>query len=159
MKKKSKGIWFYGLSGCGKSFASKFIIKKIKKKSILIDGDDVRKYISLDLGYEKKDRKIQIKRIFGISKIAINSKIFPILSSVYMDNQTLKKIKKIKIIPIEIKRDFNKIRSLRKIYLSKKNIVGVDIKLLKLKTLKIKNDNNQKFCNTLWKLAKKINSY
>ena len=154
-----KGVWFYGLSGCGKSFASKFIIKRVRKKSILVDGDDVRKYISIDLGYEKKDRKVQISRIFGIAKIAIKSKIFPVVSSVYMDNKTLKKIKKIKIIPIEIQRDFNKILSLRKIYLRKINIVGVDIKLLKLKTLKIKNENNQKFYNTLWKLAKKINSY
>ena len=39
---KKKGIWFFGLSGSGKTYASK-IIKKIKKNSITIDGDDVRK--------------------------------------------------------------------------------------------------------------------
>jgi hypothetical protein len=158
-KKQYKGIWFYGLSGTGKTFSSKFIKKIIKKNSIVLDGDDVRKYISLDLGYAEKDRKIQIKRILGISKIAIKSKIFPIASSVYMDSVTLKKIKKIKIIPIEIIRKMNKIKSLRKIYSNKKNVVGVDIKLLKFKTLKIKNEGNKKFCDKLWKLAKKINFY
>ena len=66
-KKQYKGIWFYGLSGTGKTFSSKFIKKIIKKNSIVLDGDDVRKYISLDLGYAEKDRKIQIKRILGIS--------------------------------------------------------------------------------------------
>ena len=29
--KKFKGIWFYGMSGAGKSIASKFLKKKIKK--------------------------------------------------------------------------------------------------------------------------------
>ena len=59
-KRAKKGIWFYGLSGSGKTFASKIILKDISK-SIEIDGDQVRKYISFDLGYNIKDRKIQIR--------------------------------------------------------------------------------------------------
>ena len=70
---KKKGIWFYGLSGSGKSYASILINKKIKN-SIVIDGDEVRKNISFDLKYSKKDRNIQLKRMLGIGKIAINSK-------------------------------------------------------------------------------------
>ena len=62
MKKKYKGIWFYGLSGSGKTYISK-IIKKKTKKSIIIDGDIVRKLVSTDLNYSKKHREIQIKRV------------------------------------------------------------------------------------------------
>ena len=42
---KTKGLWLFGISGSGKSFTSKFLKKKIKN-SILLDGDQVRKYIS-----------------------------------------------------------------------------------------------------------------
>ena len=52
----------------GKSIASKFLNKKIKN-SILLDGDEIRKYVSFDLGYSIKDREIQIKRVFGIVKL------------------------------------------------------------------------------------------
>ena len=71
-RNKKKGIWFYGMSGSGKTFASKIILKD-KKNSILIDGDDVRKFISYDLGYTLHDRKIQIRRIFGMVKIILKS--------------------------------------------------------------------------------------
>ena len=91
--KKIKGLWFYGLSGSGKSFASKFIKKKIKN-SILLDGDRIRKYISFDLGYTEKDRKIQIIRVYGLVKLSLESNLFPIVSTVYMNEQLKKKIKK-----------------------------------------------------------------
>ena len=47
--KKNKGIWFYGLSGSGKTHISKNLKKKIKN-SVIVDGDNVRKLISKDLG-------------------------------------------------------------------------------------------------------------
>ena len=90
---KKKGIWFFGLSGSGKTYASK-IIKKIKKNSITIDGDDVRKFLSFDLGYSISDRKVQIRRILGLAKISLKSNLFPIISTVYMDKHVAKQLKK-----------------------------------------------------------------
>ena len=49
----------FGYSGTGKSL-SKNIKNKIDR-SAEIDGDQVRKYVSFDLGYSLKDREIQIK--------------------------------------------------------------------------------------------------
>ena len=49
-------IWIIGLSGSGKSFYAKQIKKKISN-SIIVDGDEVRKYITTKLGYSSKDRK------------------------------------------------------------------------------------------------------
>ena len=46
--RKYKGIWFCGLSGSGKSYASNFMSKKISE-SIKIDGDVVRKFLNSDL--------------------------------------------------------------------------------------------------------------
>ena len=73
--KNIKGLWFYGLSGSGKTLASKFLKKKIRN-SLLVDGDKVRKYISKDLSYKLKYRKIQIDRVLGITKLSTEFKIF-----------------------------------------------------------------------------------
>ena len=59
-KKKITGIWFFGLAGAGKTFASQ-ICGNLIDRSFLIDGDDVRKFVSFDLGYSEIDREIQIK--------------------------------------------------------------------------------------------------
>jgi adenylylsulfate kinase-like enzyme len=156
-KKRCRGIWFYGYSGAGKTFASKFLAKIIKHKVILIDGDNVRKFISNDLGYSLYDRKIQINRVFGICKISIKSKIFPIASTVYLNNEILRKIKKENMIAVKITRSIEKIKSLRKIYKKNTNVVGKDIKLIKLKTLIVNNKGDKSFCGELSKLAKVIN--
>ena len=49
-------IWIIGKSGSGKSFLAKKLQKKIKN-SILVDGDEVRKFFTYNLGYSKKDRE------------------------------------------------------------------------------------------------------
>ena len=52
-------IWLIGISGSGKSFYGKKLFSLIskKKKVIHIDGDEVRKYLSYELKYSKKDRE------------------------------------------------------------------------------------------------------
>ena len=55
-------IWLIGLSGSGKSFYAETLSKKIKN-SIVVDGDDVRKFITPDLGYSLTDRKKNSKII------------------------------------------------------------------------------------------------
>ena len=57
--KRVKGLWFFGMSGSGKTYLSKILKNKIKN-SVLVDGDVVRKYVSFDLGYSLKDREHQI---------------------------------------------------------------------------------------------------
>ncbi len=69
-------------------------MKKKIKNSAILDGDQIRKLISYDLGYSVKDRKIQIRRIYGIIKILLSSKIFPIACTVYMDNSLRKNWRK-----------------------------------------------------------------
>jgi adenylylsulfate kinase-like enzyme len=151
--KIKKGFWFCGLAGSGKTTAARYL-KKILKQSILIDGDDVRKYISTDLGYSERDRAIQIGRLLGIATIAIKSNIIPIITSVYMDKETLFNCKRNKILVVEIDRDFKKIVKVRKIYKKSKNVVAKDIKKKKLKIPIIYNDELKAFQNEIKKLKK-----
>ncbi len=59
-------IWLIGLSGAGKTTLGKKIeeyYKSLGNKTIFIDGDEVRSFFNSDLGYSKKDRTENIKRI------------------------------------------------------------------------------------------------
>lgn len=142
-----KGIWLFGLSGSGKTYLSKKISKKIKN-SFLIDGDQVRSLISFDLGYSLRDRKIQNKRVLGLSKIAILNKFFPIISSVYLDPQIVKDIKKNKIKIIRITSKSNKINKKIK---SKRNIVGKSIIQPNIKCKEFVNNYRKTNLNELLK--------
>lgn len=147
-KLKKKGIWFIGLAGVGKTFASNFVKKKIKN-SITIDGDIVRKLISFDLGYNLKDREIQITRMLGIGKICIKSKKFPIISTVYMNSRTYKKAKKLGINVIQIERKMTDLKKIRKLYKSNKNVVSKDINYPNMKLKKLYNFGDKNFIKEL----------
>ena len=141
MKKKYKGIWLYGLSGSGKTYISKKIAKK-KKKSFIIDGDEVRKYLSYDLGYNILDRIKQNKRVLGLAKIVIKNGYYPIISSVYLDPRIFNDAKKNKIRVVNVLRSNN---FTNQKLVNKKNIVGKSIKQPKLKCEIFENKKNKLF--------------
>ena len=150
--KINNGIWLYGLSGSGKTFASKYLKKKIKN-SCIVDGDVVRKYISFDLNYSKKDRNIQLKRMLGIGRILVSSEIYPIISTVWMNKSIFNDLKKINIKVVKVESDLNKLIKTHKTYRNKKNVVGVNFKYNKnFKTKIIKNKKDKSFWNILKKL-------
>tara|TARA_A100001035_G_C27635293_1_gene431965 strand:- start:262 stop:741 length:480 start_codon:yes stop_codon:yes gene_type:complete len=154
INKKYKGIWFYGISGSGKTQASKYI-KKYIKNSIILDGDEIRKKISFDLDYSIKDRKIQIRRIYGIISILLQNKIFPIVSTVYLDQQMKNKLIKTKILTIQLFRNLKLIKNRKLIYSKKtKNVIGKDLKmpLLKKDIKIINNKSKREFQKRLYKL-------
>ena len=149
-KKKINGIWFYGYSGAGKSYACSFLKEKIKN-SIIIDGDIVRKLVSNDLKFTIKDRSIQNIRVFGIAQIIVKNNYFPLVSSVFLSNKIYKKCKKKNILVVEILRDKKHInRKLNR----KTNVVGKDLKANKLQTIKIENSAISSFKKNLLELIK-----
>ena len=149
--KRSKGIWFYGLSGSGKSFASS-ICKKFIPNAFVVDGDDVRKYISMDLSYSESDRKVQIKRTLGISKIVIKNNMFPIISTVTMQSDLLIECNKLQIEVVLLNRPMDQIHQVREIYKNESNVVGKDIVLEKFNIRTLTNDGTNKFDKLLREL-------
>ena len=148
---KKKGIWFYGFSGVGKSYISREIQKKIKS-SIIVDGDKVRELVSYDLGYSQSDREVQIRRVLGISKIIIESKKYPIISTVWMSKKILNICNKENIEVVLVERDMKKIMDNHITYKNKKNVVGIDIAYDKIKTKKIINSSEK----IIWTQLKKL---
>ena len=151
VKQKFRGIWLFGLSGVGQTYAS-LLINKHVKNSVLIDGDKVREYISTDLNYSKKHRNIQIKRLFGIGKIVKDSNCYPIISSVWMNKVISAKLKNENIQLIKLKSEMKLIFKNHPTYKNKKDVVGKDINFTKFDCEEILNDRN----NELWTKLKKL---
>ena len=147
------GIWFYGLAGSGKTYASS-LIEKLTSDSFVIDGDVVRQLISFDLGYTTDERKVQVRRILGLIQLVTLNKMFPIASSVSMDSHILKKARELGILVIKIERPFDQISKIRDIYQKSDNVVGKDIKLDQLDAQVIYNMGNDTFHKSIYDLVK-----
>ena len=75
-------LWFTGLSGSGKTTIARSVVKKIKEPVVIVDGDEVRKGVSRDLGYIKEDRDKHITRVADICKIITDNGVLNIASVV-----------------------------------------------------------------------------
>jgi len=78
--KRGFTIFFTGLSGSGKSTLANALLVKLledgRRPVTLLDGDIVRTHLSSELGFSKKDRSINVRRIgFVASEITKNGGI------------------------------------------------------------------------------------
>ena len=143
-KKKITGIWFFGLAGAGKTLASQ-ICGKLIDRSFLIDGDDVRKLVSFDLGYSESDREVQIKRVLGLAEIAIKNEQVPIVSTVTMSKEISQSCNQLSFAMAHIIRPIDQLREVRDIYEADRNVVGIDIQQKNLGIQKIFNTGDENF--------------
>jgi sulfate adenylyltransferase len=72
-KKPSNGfiLWFTGLSGAGKSTLAEALTRRLANQLHfeILDGDDVRQYLSKGLGFSKEDRDTNIRRIGYVARL------------------------------------------------------------------------------------------
>ena len=115
MREKKIGMWFFGFAGSGKSYASEYVASKIEKAFIL-DGDQVRKTVSFDLGYDISSREIQVKRVFGLCQLVIKNGLFPVASTVFMNSEIKDLCKRNNIELIHIERSFSELVKVRPLY-------------------------------------------
>lgn len=84
-KTKGLSIQFTGLSASGKTTIAKAVVEKLNKKGIkaeLIDGDKYRKNLCKDLGFSKKDRNENIRRLGFIANVLKKNNIVCIISAI-----------------------------------------------------------------------------
>jgi len=65
-------IWLTGLSGSGKTTIAENLKKRLNSlgyPSYILDGDNVRKGLNLDLGFSEEDRKENIRRISEVANL------------------------------------------------------------------------------------------
>lgn len=79
-------IWFTGLSGAGKTTLSSLVHHRLQARGItnveVLDGDVVRTHISKDLGFTKKDRETNIRRIGWVAHLLIKHNIPSLVSAI-----------------------------------------------------------------------------
>ena len=81
--KKAWTIWFTGLHGSGKSTIAGNLAAILRSKNVpcvLIDGDEVRKTVSADLGYSMEERNEHMRRVANICKIISENGVISIAS-------------------------------------------------------------------------------
>ena len=64
-------VWFTGLSGAGKSTLAQALSRELgdERKVEILDGDEVRTYLSKGLGFSKEDRDTNIRRIGYVARL------------------------------------------------------------------------------------------
>ena len=76
-------VWLTGLPGSGKTTIARILYQQLKEMDLkveLFDGDEVRMALSPDLGFEKKDRELQARRVAYLSKLMVRNGIIAIVS-------------------------------------------------------------------------------
>lgn len=85
MTDKAFTLWFTGLSGAGKSTISYRVYMELKRRSLkaeLLDGDIIRINFSQGLGFSKRDRDINIRRIGFVSYLLNKNDIISIVAAI-----------------------------------------------------------------------------
>jgi adenylylsulfate kinase len=85
MKSNAFTLWFTGLSGAGKSTISYRVYMELKRRSLkaeLLDGDIIRINFSQGLGFSKRDRDINIRRIGFVSYLLNKNDIISIVAAI-----------------------------------------------------------------------------
>jgi len=78
---RSKVLWMTGLSGSGKTTIAIGLEQELYRKGFItqiLDGDNVRTGINMNLGFSNEDRWENIRRIAEVSKLFLNCGIITI---------------------------------------------------------------------------------
>ncbi len=75
-------IWLTGLSGSGKTTIAQELVKRLENSRFIevMDGDEIRKGLSRDLGFSKEDRNEHNKRVIFCSKLLARSGVIVIVA-------------------------------------------------------------------------------
>lgn len=76
-------LWFTGLSGAGKSTIANKVYHELKRQGYpaeTLEGDDLRRRISSDLGYSREDRRKHLERVTYIAEVLSRNGIIALVS-------------------------------------------------------------------------------
>ena len=78
-------IWLTGISGAGKTTLALALVADLKAKGVsveLLDGDIVRDFFENDLGYTRKERILNVKRIAFAAKLLADHGVCAVVANI-----------------------------------------------------------------------------
>jgi len=78
-------VWLTGLSSAGKTTLSRAVYERLWAlgyRTEMIDGDEVRKYLSRGLGFSKEDRDENIRRIGFLAELLTRNGVIVLVSAI-----------------------------------------------------------------------------
>lgn len=85
MKQQGFTLWFTGLSGAGKTTASRLVEKDLRSRGLkveVLDGDVVRENLSKGLGFSREDRDTNIRRIGYVCELLTRNDVVAITAAI-----------------------------------------------------------------------------
>jgi bifunctional enzyme CysN/CysC len=82
---KAQIIWLTGLSGSGKSTIANELAKQLfalGKHSYVLDGDNLRSGLNMDLGFTPEDRAENVRRVSEVAKLMVDAGLIVITALV-----------------------------------------------------------------------------
>lgn len=83
MEQKGFTLWFTGLPSSGKSAVAEGLAEILRERGLKVerlDGDIVRKSLTRDLGFSKKDRDENIRRVAFVAKLLTRNGVAVLVS-------------------------------------------------------------------------------
>jgi adenylyl-sulfate kinase len=77
-------VWFTGLSGAGKSTLSRALEPTLRaeRRVEILDGDEVRTYLSKGLGFSREDRDTNVRRIGFVARLLARNGVAVITAAI-----------------------------------------------------------------------------
>jgi|WetSurSiteA1Bulk_404760.scaffolds.fasta_scaffold08151_3 adenylylsulfate kinase len=78
-------LWFTGISASGKTTLSQRIYINLKSRGLkveLLDGDFIRTALNQDLGYSRRDRDIQVRRLGLIAHLLNKNEVIALVGAI-----------------------------------------------------------------------------
>jgi len=70
------GVWLTGLPASGKTTIARALEKSLRRRGLrveVLDGDEVRRNLSPDLGFTRKDRETHARRVAYVAKLLVRN--------------------------------------------------------------------------------------
>ena len=76
-------IWLTGLPSAGKTTIAREVERRLRDRNVrteLLDGDEVRRGLSSDLGFDRKSREMHASRVTYVARVLARNHVVPLVA-------------------------------------------------------------------------------
>jgi len=76
-------VWLTGLPSAGKTTIAKEVENRLRRRGVhteLLDGDEIRRGLSADLGFDRKSREMHASRVTFVAKVLARNGVVPLVA-------------------------------------------------------------------------------